>query len=125
VLLRYGWPGNVRELRTVVERAGFLSEIGPLGPQALAEAIALGAPGGQRPGPVPLSVRPALGNPHERDRLVFACAESDWDVSRAAAALRMGRSTLYRRLRALGVSLRTLRHPEWTGENSRENSQGR
>jgi transcriptional regulator with PAS, ATPase and Fis domain len=97
VLLTYGWPGNVRELRTAIERAGFLAENGTIAPRELAEAIALGTPSHSPTHDV------------EHDRLLAVCQEHAWDVGRAAGKLAISRATLYRKLRALGVSLRRLR----------------
>jgi transcriptional regulator with PAS, ATPase and Fis domain len=114
VLLNYAWPGNVRELRMAIERAGQLVEDGTLPPQAVAEAIALGGPG-----PLALSVG---GEPFSsfvtRDELLAVLDRTDWDVERAATALRIGRTTFFKRLKALGVSLRAkpkfTRSPEFT-----------
>jgi transcriptional regulator with GAF, ATPase, and Fis domain len=98
ILLRHSWPGNVRELRQVIERAGQLVVNGTLPPAALAEAIYLGA----RPG-----VRGAATA--RREELLGVCESNGWDVQRIAAALGVGRSQLYARLRAAGTSLRDLR----------------
>jgi transcriptional regulator with PAS, ATPase and Fis domain len=108
VLLNYGWPGNVRELRSAIERAGFLSEQRPLGPRALAEAIALGAPRAVPELSVGALQRPAADGA-ARARLIATCREHGWDARRAAAALGIARSTLYDRLRGEGLSLRMLR----------------
>ncbi len=114
VLLKYPWPGNVRELRMAIERAGQLVEDGTLPPRAVAEAIALGGP---RP-----SVSSAGGGLVSalltRDDLLAVLDRSDWDVQRAAVALHVGRTTFFKRLRALGISLRAKpkfsRSPEFT-----------
>jgi transcriptional regulator with PAS, ATPase and Fis domain len=103
VLRSYGWPGNVRELRSAIERAGFLSEHDTVGPSALREALALGAPG------PPSAVSPLTVDDAERDHLIAVCRDAGWDARRAAAALGISSPTLYRRLRAAGVSLRGLR----------------
>ncbi len=102
VLLNYGWPGNVRELRMAIERAGQLVEDGTLPPWAVAEAIALGGPGPSPSGPVGHLVSSLL----TRDDLLAVLDRTDWDVERAATALRVGRTTFFKRLRALGISLR-------------------
>lgn len=104
VLLRYAWPGNARELRLAVERARAMVPNGSLSAAALAEAIDLGAatPGGRLP---------ADGNPREgrRTELIQALVTHGWDADRAAASLRMHRATLFRHLKTLGLSIRTLR----------------
>ena len=100
VLLAYEWPGNVRELKAAIERAACLGADGVVGSAELAEAIALGGPD------VPTAARPRRD---DRDLLLRVCAAQGWDVSRAAGALGIGRSTLYRRLSTLGISSRRLR----------------
>jgi transcriptional regulator of acetoin/glycerol metabolism len=108
VLFNYGWPGNVREMRTAIERAGFLSDNGTVGPRALAEAIALGAPGLMPGGGADAFGSSGTGQT-ERARLIDACHADGWDARRTAAALGISRTTLFRRLQACGLSLRVLR----------------
>jgi transcriptional regulator with PAS, ATPase and Fis domain len=105
VLTNHGWPGNVRELRLAIERAGQLVENGTVPPSALAESIQLGLPEESEGS---TSGRPAwvLGVPTARQRMLQVCAEHDWDYRLIATALRVGKSTLYRRLARLGISLR-------------------
>lgn len=109
VLLNYEWPGNVRELRTAIERAGFLSENGTVGPQALAEAIALGT--------VAAAATPGIGDGRNatggcaRVKLRAVCEANGGDARRSATALGISRTTLFRQLRASGLSLRALRPP--------------
>jgi len=101
LLPTYAWPGNVRELRLAIERAGCLVTNGTIPGDALAEAIALGAPGQARTTP---------GRVTEEDgRVLDACVAEDWDLEGAARALGIHRATVYRRLRAMGVSIRSAR----------------
>jgi len=105
VLLNHPWPGNVRELRMAIERAGELVEDGTLPPRAVMEAIALGGPGPS----VSSASGGLLGSVLTRDDLLAVLDRSDWDVERAATALRIGRTTFFKRLKALGISLRAKR----------------
>ncbi len=102
VLLDYSWPGNVRELRLAIERAGELVENGTLPPGVLAEAIQLGVP-----------VRRQLGEATLLDdakgRLLGTCEALAWNAGRITQQLGITRMTLYRRLHALGVSLREMK----------------
>ena len=70
-----------------------------LAPHDLTEAIALGAPSGSGG---------SAGNA-QSDFLIAACEEHGWDMRRTAGALGIHPATLYRRLRAAGVSLRVAR----------------
>src|SRR6266487_3741219 len=67
----YRWPGNVRELLATLERAGALSDGGPIEAHTIAEAIELGASDVRGATSFPLSSRSAAEF-EERDRLVAA-----------------------------------------------------
>ena len=96
-LEQYPWPGNIRELRNVVERMAIL---------ARGDILDLAA--------VPLELRNAKsgvvrGNLREtresaeREHVLKALDEADWNVSAAARALGMERTNLHKRIRALGI----------------------
>ncbi len=108
ILLGYGWPGNAREVRLAVERASGLAPNGRLSPAAVAQAIALGAP------LAVAATRPSRGNgdghaERRRRQLVQTLQTHHWDADRAATALGVHRATLFRHLKAVGLSLRALR----------------
>jgi transcriptional regulator with PAS, ATPase and Fis domain len=100
----YGWPGNVRELRKVIVRAGPLVANGTLSVAAVAEALALGPSRAQGPlrGVTPWHVLRQM----TRSELRAKCAAHEWDSVRIAAALGVGRTTLFKQLRATGLSLK-------------------
>lgn len=98
-LTAYHWPGNVRELRNILERAAMLSnkavltalDITPLLPPKQNE------PGGGGPS---REYAAAMAD-FERDFLQKALEEAGNSVPLAAKRLRMGKSTLYKRLARL------------------------
>lgn len=103
VLMAHNWPGNVRELQLAVIRAAELCDESVIPARVLAESINLGlsllAP------PVPL--HPGSGTRMStRERLIAVCAAHDWHGLRTAQALGLGRTTLFKQLKAYGVSLR-------------------
>ncbi len=106
VLANHGWPGNVRELRLAIERAGQLVENGTIPPSALAESIQLGLPNDGEGASTDVSAAPVAGLPSARQRMLRLCADHDWDYRLIATAMCVGKSTLYRRLSRLGISLR-------------------
>jgi two-component system nitrogen regulation response regulator NtrX len=97
VLAAYAWPGNIRELKNVVERMAILSR----GERLTADAI-----------PVevrePAATRSTTGlqevrDHAERERIRQALVATDWNVSQAARMLGTERTSLHKRLRALGL----------------------
>jgi DNA-binding NtrC family response regulator len=86
-LLRHGWPGNVRELEHVVERAVLLAE----GPEIRAGELGLAAADPPRLEELSLE---------EMERLLIekALRRFEGNVSEAARALGLSRSSLYRRM---------------------------
>lgn len=92
----YAWPGNIRELANVLEYA-FVVGTGPvltltdLTPELRGERPPDAGPAGPRP------------EDDERARLVAALAAARGRKAQAAEALGMSRSTLWRRLRELGI----------------------
>jgi len=96
VLERYGWPGNVRELRNVIERMAILTR----GDRITLESIPLEVR-------LPAVTRSAglqdVRDSAERARIREALDQTDWNVSSAARLLGTERTSLHKRLRALGL----------------------
>ena len=97
VLRNYSWPGNVRELRHVIERATFLAEGTVLTSESLVLAVEHGAPHG---------MQAPVKNDISREVLLSTCRENGWRADRIASALGVSRATAFRRLKAVGISLR-------------------
>ncbi len=103
-LQRRRWPGNVRELQNVVERAVLMSaspvvrleDLPPDDPRVAREA----PPGELLPGQSLADAREAF----ERRALATALADAKGNVSRAAERLGLDRTTLHRKLKALGIA---------------------
>jgi len=96
-LARYAWPGNVRELRNVVERMAILTP----GDRITVDSIPaeIRSPSAPRPAAGLQEVRDAA----ERERIRQALQQTDWNVSSAARLLGTERTSLHKRLRALGL----------------------
>lgn len=120
MLLHYPWPGNVRQLENVIDRAIIFARHAKLQvqdlpdelhhpdiliPQAgLASAIDNGEP---EPEPQPskkdgVQLRDAMKLP-ERDMILKVLNEVRWNRSKAAKRLGIHRSTLYHKIRQLGI----------------------
>ncbi|MEM7585086.1 MAG: sigma 54-interacting transcriptional regulator [Acidobacteriota bacterium] len=97
LLESYAWPGNIRQLEREMARASLFLEKGELLESAhLQEAIR--ESGAQES----LSLKDRLERV-ERREIEQALSQSGWNVSAAARELKMGLSTLYRRMRELGI----------------------
>jgi two-component system nitrogen regulation response regulator NtrX len=94
----YSWPGNARELRNVVERMAILSQGDILNAGAVPLELKLQKESGPRS-----SVQEARESA-EREHVLRALEESNWNVSSAARALGMERTNLHKRIRALGLA---------------------
>ncbi len=92
---RYGWPGNARELRNVVERMAILSTGELLDKESAPIELRLG-----RDPEAHNSVEEARRSA-ERDHIHRALEEANWNVSAAARALGIERTSLHKRIRAL------------------------
>ncbi len=110
-LRRYAFPGNVRELSNIVERAAVLSRGQTIGledlpPQviepepapagSLAQATPDDAPW------VPMTLADAMVEP-ERRVILKALGANGWNRTATAEQLGINRTTLYKKMRALGI----------------------
>ena len=105
-LVRYPWPGNTRELELVLERAAALSETGRIDVDALPDNVRLGRPMALREG----NLEPVITlEEAEREAIIRAAWATGGRVTRMAALLKVGRTTLWRKLRALDIDPRSYR----------------
>jgi two-component system, NtrC family, nitrogen regulation response regulator NtrX len=103
VLAQHTWPGNVRELRNLVERVLILN------PRALRIERKHLPPLTQRAGArnsEDFSTLQQARDAYERDYILKKMDEVKGNVSRAAELLGLERSHLYRKMKALGISVR-------------------
>jgi DNA-binding NtrC family response regulator len=91
-LQRYHWPGNVRELRHTIERLVIMSERGAL----QVDGLLLVQHGAAEPATLNLQ---AL----EKQAILKAIAQHQGNLSKAAQALGLGRTTLYRKMSRHGI----------------------
>jgi DNA-binding NtrC family response regulator len=105
-LVNYRWPGNVRELQNVIERAVLLSKSAQIGLTDLPSHIANGArksavvsvAGEYRR----LSLKEALEGP-EREIIAQVLREFGGNRNETADALGINRTTLYKKMKKLGL----------------------
>jgi transcriptional regulator with PAS, ATPase and Fis domain len=108
LLARHAWPGNVRELRNLLERTVLLGDRPQIDAAALRSAL-----GELQPlpaGTTATAARLADGedfyaarDAFERELIANTLAEQAGNVDAAARRLGLGRSTLYKKMAALGL----------------------
>jgi len=97
------WPGNVRQLQWMITRAAFLCSAGTIDGAALRAAAETGLQ--------PLVAAEPSGLADGISELRALCRECMGDPDEIALAMGIGRSTLYRKLREAGLTLRRFRRP--------------
>ncbi len=99
-LCAYPWPGNIRELEAVMERAALLCDHRPIGLEHLPEAIQ------QRRAVIPgQAFTEPVYSLVEAERLAILSAgrATGGNLSEAARLLGIGRTTLWRKMKEMGI----------------------
>jgi DNA-binding NtrC family response regulator len=103
-LQQYSWPGNVRELQNVIERAVLLGKSTSIGLRDLPTSVSNGAtPGTAVYSPSDKqSLKEALEGP-ERLIILQVLRENNWNRNATADQLGINRTTLYKKMKKLGL----------------------
>jgi two-component system, NtrC family, nitrogen regulation response regulator NtrX len=101
VLLQYPWPGNVRELKNLVERLVIVCPSEEIEPQHLPPELFRGA---TRSPQKPYESLHEARSAYEREFVLRKLEENRWNMTKAAQALGLERSHLYRKMRTLGIA---------------------
>lgn len=97
-LEEYSWPGNIRELRNTVERMAILTRGDQIEASAVPVEIRIA-----RNKSASSNLRQAKESA-EREHILKALEDTQWNVSSAARVLGMERTNLHKRIRALGLA---------------------
>jgi DNA-binding NtrC family response regulator len=103
VLMRYVWPGNVRELRNVIERALILVSGDTITPVDLPLEIRANLPE-KLTGPVAEQDGSVNLEDLKKRQILKVLEQTGWHQGRAAEALGISPSTLYRQLKVYGLT---------------------
>ena len=112
LLTEYQWPGNVRELEHAVEYAVFLghgawiaaTDLPPAVQNGVGRDVAGGPEGADAAADVVGSLKRSMADP-ERRLIIEALERHSWRRDAAARALGINRTTLYKKLKRLGMNL--------------------
>jgi len=89
LLMEHSWPGNVRELQNALEYAFVVCQGDWIRPEHLPPALRQ-----------PLQLEPSLP---ERERILRALEQHHWRIRKAAQALGIDRTTLWRKMKRYGI----------------------
>lgn len=98
----YAWPGNIRELESALERAAAIGESSVIEFEHLPKSVRDGALVPPEDGEDPV---PSMAEA-ERQAIVTAGRVTHGNLSQAALLLGIGRSTLWRKMRTMGLTVK-------------------
>ncbi len=99
VLMAYAYPGNIRELANLIERAFILCKDGLIEKRHLPESLFAGASA------VHNSTDSESLKDMESTYLLKALRQNNWNRPQTAGQLGMHKSTLYRKIKSLGLAV--------------------
>jgi len=104
-LINLDWPGNVRQVRNIVERLVVLSPRQTIEPVDLEAVLAMDKEEiVEEPGTGPLE---EARHKFEKDHILKTLTQTQWSVPKAAEMLGIDRTNLYRKMKQLGIVIKT------------------
>ncbi|MFZ0214294.1 MAG: sigma-54 dependent transcriptional regulator [Candidatus Acidiferrales bacterium] len=101
VLMRYPWPGNVRELKNLIERLVIMCPTLHIEPHHLPPEVFRDTPRGPQN---PYATLHEARSAYEREFILHKLEENQWNMTKAAAAIGLERTHLYRKMKSLGIA---------------------
>ena len=98
LLRKHPWPGNVRELRNLIERLTILSPS-----EVLDEVLVASSLGQSRTVNPPAQALSSAQDGFERNHILAVLKANQWEVETTARALGIHRSSLFRKMKRLGI----------------------
>jgi DNA-binding NtrC family response regulator len=110
VLRGYNWPGNVRELQNLIERAVLLGRGNVIDVEDLAANIRTSSVAPMTTSAVGRTLKEALAGP-ERQIILEVLEANNWNRNATAESLGINRTTLYKKMKRLGLDDGTPQRP--------------
>ncbi len=109
-LLAHRWPGNVRELENTLKRGAALCTSNRL---EVGDIMFIASDNGDTPEPAPhtrvtLQLKGRLLDDSQRSLIVKALDDNNWNYTKTAAELGIGRTTLWRKIRKYNLKRETV-----------------
>ncbi|MFZ5634652.1 MAG: sigma-54-dependent transcriptional regulator [Bacillota bacterium] len=103
LLKNYDWPGNIRELKNVCERAVLMSNGPVLTVQDLPVSLQKKSRSARWLNEIPGGSFKEIVAEVEREVILRSLEQNNWNRSAVAQSLKMNRSTLYAKMKELGI----------------------
>ncbi|MCS7203502.1 MAG: sigma-54 dependent transcriptional regulator [Thermodesulfovibrio sp.] len=103
-LQQYDWPGNVRELKNVIERAMIMCEDEIITAKDIQE-IGITRQSQRDLSYFTIQTLKEAKDAFERDFILKKLRENNWNMTKTAEAIGIERSNLYKKIKALGITL--------------------
>ncbi|OAA90730.1 sigma 54-interacting transcriptional regulator [Clostridium ljungdahlii] len=111
LFLNYSWDGNIRELRNICEQLVVLNETGIISEQEVSTILPITTNNDKK---TPSLLEPYSSNDlsaqrkhFEKDLIIKALKESNYNKTKAASLLGMNRSTLWKKLKEYNIEFKT------------------
>ena len=99
--MEYDWPGNVRELQNAIQRAVALTREGAIAPSTLPPQIQASSDNAS----LQTTNKQMSLDELKKAYTLQVLKEYSWDCTKAAAALGIGRATIYRKLKEYNTAI--------------------
>jgi transcriptional regulator of acetoin/glycerol metabolism len=98
----YDWPGNIRQLRNAIERLVLVTKGNNVSPELVASMLGITID------TLKVTSESNYDDPSEKAKILRILSEAGYNQKEAAKRLGMDRSTLYRKLKALGIEVKKI-----------------
>lgn len=98
----FDWPGNIRQLRNAIERLVLVTKGNNVSPELVASMLGITIDTSK------VVSETSHDDPSEKAKILRILSEAGYNQKEAAKRLGMDRSTLYRKLKALGIEVKKI-----------------